>query len=699
MPLLKRKSFSLVEPPQDLEPHELVYQVRFTKEIFRNYHEYLNRVNLYRNRVWMCKSTGKTNLTYEEALVSEKHAVEKLQELPKELVAPALRIIQFSMLSLKDLADTIATNLEERLYVGSEYYGRKDSGVHLCKILKVVKADNKITKYEVAWLDKNKKTTENGLLDGENLVKKKLPFSRNILKSFIRQSTYRSFPWVLHEKLARKHDISIDPPQELRSKIFFQNGLVVCKKRKKNEEEMKEESGKCKCNKVGSDKLEDDDHQREEPIKYPVDDLLVQPSADDPVFSDRPLPSRDFSVPMECVGDLLMVWDFCTSFSRTLHLWPFSLEDFENVVCHKESNLALIVESHSALLRLLIKDNRKHFWHMKNKKRKITLVNWAEYLCDFLEIIKIPELCSNMTTIKRGHYGLLDANIKLRILKELVNQAFETDVFRDKIDEHINQRRALGATRREEALEAARKEREAKEQLKIQNGHTSESAKSNMHESSENNYSGENGEIAEKSIAEIIASQPKNLLENKHLDASKKMAERQNVDVEVQEVNGKQLSGKELLKQMGDDKKEATEPRSKDQRREYFEREMDKRVIRTNPLGKDRHYNRYWWFRRDGRIFVESSDSKQWGYYSSKEELDALMGSLNCKGERERALHKQLGKFYAKMSSEFEKRSKSFVGKIASEEAVLRRSTRVRATPGVNPANAFLRYVNKWKQD
>lgn len=140
------------------------------------------------------------------------------------------------MLSLKDLADTIATNLEERLYVGSEYYGRKDSGVHLCKILKVVKADNKITKYEVAWLDKNKKTTENGLLDGENLVKKKLPFSRNILKSFIRQSTYRSFPWVLHEKLARKHDISIDPPQELRSKIFFQNGLVVCKKRKKNEE-------------------------------------------------------------------------------------------------------------------------------------------------------------------------------------------------------------------------------------------------------------------------------------------------------------------------------------------------------------------------------------------------------------------------------------------------------------------------------
>lgn len=39
------------------------------------------------------------------------------------------------------------------------------------------------------------------------------------------------------------------------------------------------------------------------------------------------------------------------------------------------------------------------------------------------------------------------------------------------------------------------------------------------------------------------------------------------------------------------------------------------------------------------------------------------------------------------------------VEKIAAEEAVLRRSTRVRATPRENSANSFLRYVNKWKED
>lgn len=37
MPLLKKKSHKLLEPAKDLEPHELVYQVRLTKEIFRDY--------------------------------------------------------------------------------------------------------------------------------------------------------------------------------------------------------------------------------------------------------------------------------------------------------------------------------------------------------------------------------------------------------------------------------------------------------------------------------------------------------------------------------------------------------------------------------------------------------------------------------------------------------------------------------------
>lgn len=37
MPLLRRKAFALVEPPEDLKLDEQVYTIRYTKEIFRDY--------------------------------------------------------------------------------------------------------------------------------------------------------------------------------------------------------------------------------------------------------------------------------------------------------------------------------------------------------------------------------------------------------------------------------------------------------------------------------------------------------------------------------------------------------------------------------------------------------------------------------------------------------------------------------------
>nr|BAK08019.1 predicted protein [Hordeum vulgare subsp. vulgare] len=37
MPLFKRTPFFLLDPPKDLDPKEKVFQVRFTKEIFRDY--------------------------------------------------------------------------------------------------------------------------------------------------------------------------------------------------------------------------------------------------------------------------------------------------------------------------------------------------------------------------------------------------------------------------------------------------------------------------------------------------------------------------------------------------------------------------------------------------------------------------------------------------------------------------------------
>ncbi|KAJ1279519.1 hypothetical protein BS78_04G162500 [Paspalum vaginatum] len=624
MPLLNKKPFSLLEPPKDLDPKEKVFQIRFTKEIFRDYQDYLKRLNLYRQRVWTCKMSGKSNLTFEEALVSEHKAMEKAQSLPTELMAHVLRLTQYSPLGIHELVNKIYASLLEEVFEGIELHAKRDGAVAPCKILKIL--DSGGTKMcEVGWIGQGKTVTNTSVVKAADLFYRRAPVSRNTLKVFIKDATSQSTPWVIHDHLAKNYGVPIDPPENY-------EGLQ--KKGRKRLENGTIEDGRKRLKKDGDAYV---------PIKYPIDDLLIKPDADDPASFKRPPLATDFRVPRCSVGDLLMVWDFCSSFGRALNLSPFPLTDLENAICHKESN-ALLVEIHTAMLLLLIKDKGDYFTVLQNKERKlkVNLLKWPEYLCDFLEMTKIEELSSNIATVRRGYYGLIDTNIKLKILRELVEEAIQTSAIREILSERVDQKQALNATKRE----STRKDKEE------QNLNT-EIAMSN-----EENQTG--------------AVQDGN----------------ENVD---EPVRGKEEKDKSSIS------------RSKAEGKRHLVRHLDTEIeklsIRSSPLGKDRHYNRYWFFKREGRLFVESADSREWGYYSSKEELDVLMGSLNVKGIRERALKRQLEKFYNKISNALEKRSKDIANKMLIEEGVLRRSTRVRAQPKDNPSMAFLKYVNKWKDN
>ncbi|KAG6396274.1 hypothetical protein SASPL_142421 [Salvia splendens] len=700
MPLLKRKPFCLIEKPEELNPNELVFQIRFTKEIFRSYNEYLKRINLYRKSVWTCEVTGKGNLTYEEALASEEKAFKKTQKIPTKYVAPVLHDVQFSMLNLKDLVNSIASKFQGPLNEGDEVYGKKDGRLHPCKIVEVVEvADRK--QYEVEWLGDDQKMSGNASLNGDELKVKNPPFSKCALKSFIKDSTYRSIPWVLHNHLSKKYGISTIPPEEMKSNISLQNGLVVCSSRKrKRSAKVASEKGiivyvrRNKLSSLLTGKSADgvNEHSEDQSIKYPVDDLLVQPTVEDRLLTERPSPCRDFNVPMECVGDLLMVWDFCTSFGRLLNLSPFSLEDFENSLCYKDSTPILVVESCSSLLRLLVKDNSKFAMVVENRKRrpKITQLTWIEYLSDFLETISSAEISSHISTIKRGHYALLDIHIKLAIFRELVTHALETETAKERLDEYIEERQALSATRRDEALDEGRKRREERERRKI------EAASKGVKEGPKV----KNGEGARNGISDAIVLYQSNNSsgnsENEGESTGKKNAKKRKLQITTfEDVNNP--SKRDIHKLMKNEIKESLEMKSAKERKEFLEREIEKRFIRTSPLGKDRNHCRYWFFRRDGRIFVENSEYTQWGYYQTTEELDALIGSMNTKGERERALKKQLEKFYNKICSQLQMRSSEGVQRDEMEEALVRRSTRVRAPPRESATHLFLKYMNKWK--
>ncbi|OQU81625.1 hypothetical protein SORBI_3006G087800 [Sorghum bicolor] len=532
-------------------------------------------------------------------------------------MAPVLRMIQHSTLSLTDLVDKVYSSLVLDLFEGLELHAKKDGSEAACKILKVISSDG-TKSYEVGWIGKGNEVIDTSVVKADDLIRKKAPTSRKALKFFIRESTSETSPWTLHADLAKKYGIPTEVPVD----IMNGEGLNKGRKRFVNEEDASKNLKKG---------------QLVEPrVKYPIDDLLVKPAADDPILSNRPPPSKDFRVPVDSVGDLLMVWNFCLSFGRLLCLSPFSLSDLENAICTKESNLVLVVEIHSALLHLLIKDESEYFTILQNKKKilKVTFVKWSEYLCNFLEMISKEEFSGKVSTIRRGSYGLLETRLKLKILRELVEEAITTSSVREKIAEQIDQQGALVAARKEDA----RKNR------------------------------------GEKLNVEGVAENGRNHTDNT-LDGDKP-PKGQRSGEEREDLNI--LSSSKMFL------------------RRHPETEMEQQSVLPSPLGKDRFYNKYWFFMCEGRLFVESENSREWGYYSTKQELDALLGSFNIKGIRERALKRQLDKLYDKISNALESRLKDVQQKMLLQGVEVRRSSRLHAQQKEDMS--FLQYVNKWKQ-
>lgn len=127
---------------------------------------------------------------------------------------------------MKDLVNTISDKLQENCLEGIELYAKREQFFGLCKVLKVLDSKDEKKRYEVGWLDKCKNVTSTSIISANDLIRKKLPFSQNVLKSFIRESTSQSAPWVICDKLAQKYEIPTEPPEELQDEYFICDGLL-----------------------------------------------------------------------------------------------------------------------------------------------------------------------------------------------------------------------------------------------------------------------------------------------------------------------------------------------------------------------------------------------------------------------------------------------------------------------------------------
>uniref|UniRef100_A0A8D8PWH5 Bromodomain adjacent to zinc finger domain protein 1A n=1 Tax=Cacopsylla melanoneura TaxID=428564 RepID=A0A8D8PWH5_9HEMI len=151
MPLLNKKPFVRNKVNlNNLKDTDQLFYCTQTGEAFEDYEEFCERVYLCNSIQWSCSYTGKSSLTYKEALDSEENAKKMLKEFPMELRLPILYLATLTdRTTQRELADDILAFVRNRFFVGEMVEVQIDNQwkeshilqVHLPKDLKKAAAE------------------------------------------------------------------------------------------------------------------------------------------------------------------------------------------------------------------------------------------------------------------------------------------------------------------------------------------------------------------------------------------------------------------------------------------------------------------------------------------------------------------------------------------------------------------------------
>ncbi|XP_065354198.1 bromodomain adjacent to zinc finger domain protein 1A [Calliphora vicina] len=125
MPICKRDGFdnapSKNKQDETFQDNEEVFFCEVTKEIFKQYEDYFRHVMAINSTVWQCEATGKDNLTYAEALKSEKRARKKMETFKDSLRPPVMLVIEHAKQSSLNVLNALTFRfLRKRFFLNEE---------------------------------------------------------------------------------------------------------------------------------------------------------------------------------------------------------------------------------------------------------------------------------------------------------------------------------------------------------------------------------------------------------------------------------------------------------------------------------------------------------------------------------------------------------------------------------------------------
>ncbi|XP_076392535.1 ATP-dependent chromatin assembly factor large subunit isoform X2 [Megachile rotundata] len=255
MPLLRKQPFQRLHVSSDFKDDDEVFHCEVTNEIFKDYNEFCERIILCNSLIWSCSITGRTNMTFEEALQCEENAKRSLKEFPMELRIPILYLAsKTNRSSFNDMIEDVYQFARERYFVGEmvEASFTEDSWCD-CHVLQVIapseqqiklfaKENNRnlqeqqyhppanLFRYEVEQLDCGESDiSQLMIVEAEQVRRRKQHYSRERNKIFLRQlcEQNESGIWVVKDSVLQKYGISkvrfdtifAGPPPDFTSRV------------------------------------------------------------------------------------------------------------------------------------------------------------------------------------------------------------------------------------------------------------------------------------------------------------------------------------------------------------------------------------------------------------------------------------------------------------------------------------------------
>lgn len=233
-------------------------------------------------------------------------------------------------------------------------------------------------KYRVEMIGHGREGQED-VVDGMQLNRDRKRFSKSMLRTFMKNSLSREpwsgAPWLVKAKYAKKYRIDTNIPPHLQRNNGLSDAEVAANQAKKLKEKRRllhlaerakltreKEDHKELARKEKEELREKEKREREASKRPPsTEDLDLIPMFDPP--SQRPKLKIERSFPMEWIGSLLQSWSFFNVFHETLLLSLFTFDEYIGALQYSSADLPceLFVELNCALLKLVIDNESSEY--------------------------------------------------------------------------------------------------------------------------------------------------------------------------------------------------------------------------------------------------------------------------------------------------------------------------------------------------